>query len=43
MLNLDFSEKGPGLVSPPHFVNDVSRKMFLMFLNVSHRENEKSF
>ena len=30
MLNFNFSEKGLGLVSPPHFVNDFSRKMFLM-------------
>ena len=30
MLNFNFSEKGMGLVSPPHFVNDFSRKMFLM-------------
>ena len=28
-LNFDFSEKGLGLVSPPHFVYDLSRKMFL--------------
>ena len=31
MLNFDFSEKDLGLVSPPHFVNDFLRKMFLMF------------
>ena len=30
MLNFNFSEKGLGLVSPPHFVYDFSRKMFLM-------------
>ena len=30
MLNFDFSEKGLGLVSLPHFVYDFSRKMFLM-------------
>ena len=29
MLNFDFSEKGLGIVSPPHFVYDFSRKMFL--------------
>ena len=29
MLNFDFSEKGLGLVSPPHFVYDFSRKMIL--------------
>ena len=28
MLNFNFSEKGLGLVSPPHFVYDFSRKMF---------------
>ena len=35
MLNFNFSEKGLGLVSPPHFVYDFSRKMFLMlhFIN----------
>ena len=32
MLNFNFSEKGLGLDSPPHFVYDFSRKMFLMFL-----------
>ena len=31
MLNFNFSEKDLGLVSPPHFVNDFLRKMFLMF------------
>ena len=30
MLNFDFLEKGPRLVSPPYFVDDFSRK------NVSH-------
>ena len=30
VLNFNFSEKGLGLVSPPHFVYDFSRKMFLM-------------
>ena len=30
MLNFNFSEKGLGLDSPPHFVYDFSRKMFLM-------------
>ena len=28
MLNFNFSEKGLGLVSPPYFVYDFSRKMF---------------
>ena len=31
MLNFDFFEKGLGIVSPPYFVYDFSRKMFLMF------------
>ena len=30
MVNFDFLEKGLGIVSPPHFVNDFSRKMVLM-------------
>ena len=30
MLNFDFLEKGPGIVSSPHFVYDLSRKMFVM-------------
>ena len=30
MLNFNFPEKGLGIVSPPHFVHDVSRKMFFM-------------
>ena len=30
MLNFNFSEKGLVLVSPPHFMYDFSRKMFLM-------------
>ena len=30
MLNSDFSEKVLGIVSPSHFVNHFSRKMFLM-------------
>ena len=28
MLNFNFSEKGLGLFSPPHFVHDFSKKMF---------------
>ena len=28
MLHFDFLEKGPGIVSPPHFIYDFSRKMF---------------
>ena len=30
MLNFNFPEKGLGLGSPPHFLYDFSRKMFLM-------------
>ena len=30
MLNFDFLENGVGIVSPPHFVYDFSRKMLLM-------------
>ena len=35
MLNFNFLEKGLGLVSPPYFVYDFSRKMFLVlyFIN----------
>ena len=29
MLNFSFLEKGLGIVSPPHFVYDFSRKMVL--------------
>ena len=28
MLNFDFFKKGLGIVSPPHFVYDFSRKIF---------------
>ena len=35
MLNLDFLEKGLGIVFPPHFVYDVSRKMFLMLYAIN--------
>ena len=35
MLNFNFSEKGLGLVSPPHFVNDFSRKMFLILNSIN--------
>ena len=31
MLNFDFLEKGPGIVSPPHFVYDFS-KCFLSYI-----------
>ena len=35
MLNFHFSEKGLGLVSPPHFVYDFSRKIFLMLHSIN--------
>ena len=35
IINFNFSEKGLGLVSPPHFVHDFSRKMFLMLLSIN--------
>ena len=35
MLNIDFLEKGAGIVSPPHFVYDFSRKKFLMLYPVN--------
>ena len=35
MPNFHFSEKGLGLVSPPHFVNDFSRKLFLKLIFIN--------
>ena len=35
MPNFYFSEKGLGLVSPPHFMYDFSRKMFLMLNSIN--------
>ena len=35
MLNFNFSEKGLGLVSPPHFPHDFSRKMLLMLHSIN--------
>ena len=35
MLNFIFSGKGLGLVSPPHFVHNFSRKMFLMLDSIN--------
>ena len=32
MHNFNFPEKGLGLVSPPHFVYDFSRKCFLCYI-----------
>ena len=35
MLNFDFLDKGLGIVSPAHFVNDFSTKMFLMLYSIN--------
>ena len=35
MLNFSFSEKGLGLVSPPHFMYGFSRKMFFMLYSLN--------
>ena len=35
MLNFDILEKGLGIVCPPHFVCDFSRKMFLMLYSIN--------
>ena len=35
MLNFDFLEKGLGIISPPHFMYDFSRKMFLMLNSIN--------
>ena len=35
MLNFNFSEKGLGLVFPPHYVYDFSRKMLLMLHSIN--------
>ena len=32
MLNFNFPEKGVGLISPPNFGYDFSRKMFLCYI-----------
>ena len=34
MQNFDFLEKDLGIVFPPHFEYDFSRKMFLMFFSI---------
>ena len=34
MHNFDFLEKGLGIVSPPDFVYDFSRKLFLMLCSI---------
>ena len=35
MLNFDFLEKGPGIVSPPHFVYDLSINMLVIFYSIN--------
>ena len=35
MFNFNFPEKGLALVSPPHFVDDFSRKMFVMLYSIN--------
>ena len=35
MLNFDKLEKGLGIVSLPHFVYDISGKMFLMLYSIN--------
>ena len=35
MLNFDYSEKGQGNFSPPHFEYDFSRKMFLVLCSIN--------
>ena len=39
MLNINVSKKGLGLVSPPHFVHDFSRKL----LHMLHPINSPNF
>ena len=35
ILNFQFLEKGLGIVSPPYFVYDFSRKIYLMLYSIS--------
>ena len=35
MAGIDFLQKGLGIVSPSHFVNDFSRKMFLILYSIN--------
>ena len=35
MFNFDFIEKGLGIFSPPHFVYDFPRKIFLMLYSIT--------
>ena len=38
MLNFEFLEKGLGIVSPLHFMYDLSRKMFVKFFPFTSRD-----
>ena len=35
MLKFEFLDKGLGIVSPPHFVHDFSRKTFLKLHSIN--------
>ena len=35
MLNFDFLDKGMGIVSPAHFMYDLSTKIFLMLSSIN--------
>ena len=35
MLNFNLSEKGLGLVSPPHFTYEFSTEMFIMLHSIN--------
>ena len=35
MLNFDFLDKGVGIVSPAHFVNDFLTKMLLILYSIN--------
>ena len=37
MLNVDYLDKGLGIVSPAHFMYDFSAKMFLMLYSINSR------
>ena len=35
MLNFGFLDEGLGIISPAHFVYDISTKMFLMLYSIN--------
>ena len=39
ILNFEFSGKGLGIVSPSHFANDFSRKIFLILHYIFFKSN----